>query len=310
MKKFILFLLLLPNILAAVGSGSQSSPIAKFDEEIGNGLGVVTRQGMVFEIDISRDKIPNAVAVHKFGKASDIDSVNGFVDIWDAGDLDISLKIKTYSTTADIDSISSSDAGDTQTIFVIGLDVNWIITGQFVTLDGQNRVALTTALIRVFRMRNDSSTSIDGIVYCYVNGAITNGVPDVMTTVRAIINDGNNRTLMTHFTIPEGMFGLWHDYEVSLGNRTAVSSNWRIWTRPFEKVFSIRKNGTLNATGTSSIYRPIQFPIRLEPRTDIVIRADTDVTNNISVSGELGILLYTEEGVGVTPEVRSLLIGE
>lgn len=165
---------------------------------------------------LAKGDIPGHTHINKFGKAGDIDIADGFVDVWDGAGEANADKSYTYSSTADIDSLSSSNAGDTQDIEVQGLDTNYDLVTQTITLSGQTRVALTTDLVRVFRMENVGSSDIAGSVYCYVNGAITAGVPDTSADIRAIIQGSFNQTLMALYTVPNGKTAYMKNYWASI----------------------------------------------------------------------------------------------
>ena len=128
---------------------------------------------------------------------------DGEVTVWDgANDGTLNQMVYQWSTTNAIDSISSSNSGDTQDVKIQGLDGDFNIIEQTVTLNGQNRVALSTPLIRVFRGKNNGLTAFAGSIYVYENTTISSGVPTDLTKVRLLIDDGNNQTLMALYTIP------------------------------------------------------------------------------------------------------------
>ena len=107
----------------------------------------------------------------KFGENPDV-GTSAAEDIWEGGG---EYTFDTFGT-APIVSIASDNAADTVDIEVQGLDINGDLVKQTVTLTGTTRVALTTALWRVFRMSNESSTDIVGTVFCYTG---TGAVPSV-----------------------------------------------------------------------------------------------------------------------------------
>lgn len=114
----------------------------------------------------------------KFGASEEVGTTPTTLQ-WEGGN-------ETYVTTNSIDTASSSDAGDTDTVIVQG----YILTAgllsyveQEVTLDGQNKVVLGTALARVDRIYNSGTTDWLGDIYVYEDDTITLGVPDTATKV-------------------------------------------------------------------------------------------------------------------------------
>jgi len=236
-------------------------------------------------LDVSRGNILGQTFVEKFGENSDIDTATAPEDIWSYGG------IYTFSTTADIDSISSSSGSDTTEITVQGLDENWALATQVVTLSGQTRVALTTPLIRCFRAWNSNSTDLVGTVYIYVNGSITGGVPDTASDVRAIISIGAGQTEMCIYTVPAGKTGYFYGGYVSMsrvGNNSAVFTS-RV--RTFGGVFRVASRIACIGAGKSSWDYRYPFPLPLPEKTDILLRCDEVDANGSGVSGGFTILL-------------------
>jgi len=242
---------------------------------------------------IAQGLVSGTSFIHKFGEASNIDTADGFADIWDGSANILTGKIAqyTFSTTDDIGTISSSDATDTQDIEIQGLDINYNLVLQTVTLTGQTDVLLNTNLIRVFRMKNIGSVNMIGELYLRTNGsAQTNGVPDATTSVRAIINDGNNQTLMAIYTIPAGKTGYMRDWFSSLSKDKVTSCVIHLDARPFGQVFQLKHTSAISSTGTSYIQHRYNEPEIFTEKTDIIMHANT-TTNDSGVSGGFDIVL-------------------
>jgi len=245
-------------------------------------------------MDIAAGKVNGVSFVDKFGETGpNIDTADGLVDVWSGVANANCSKNYVYSTTADIDSISSSSASDTVVINVQGLDTNWDLTTQSITLQGQTRVALTTPLIRVFRMYNENGTPLVGTVYCYVNTTISGGVPTTPTPIRAIIDIGEEQTLMALYTIPNGKTGYLVQGDVGLYSKLAGYSHGHFAIRLFGKVFRTQRTFGLSTTGTTS--RPFVFkiPLPIPAKTDIRVRADSSA-NDMGVFANFQIILVDD----------------
>ena len=244
---------------------------------------------------IAEGAVTGVSFIHKFGEAPDFDLSDSFVNIWDgANDAGIDAMTYTYSNTTNIDSLISSSASDVGTVSVQGLDVDWAITNQTVTLTGQTRVALPTPLRRVFRMINTSSNDWVGNISCYTtNSTTTAGVVNNKAAVRAHVVDGNNQTLMAVYTIPAGKTGYMRSWYASIsgGNKT---SNYkiRLRARPFGQVFQLKHTAAIAEGGTSSIQHTYVEPEVFAEKTDIELRvsATANVTG-CAVSGGFDIVL-------------------
>lgn len=249
-------------------------------------------------LSIARGIVTGNSYIHKFGNAPDFDTSDGKVTIWDgADDSGINQMNYVYSTSADIDSISSSNAGDLHNIEIQGLDVNYALVTQTITLTGQTRKALDTNLIRVFRARNVGVTDLAGNVYCYVNTALSSGVPIDATKVRAVIRIGNNQTLMALYTIPAGKSGYMRDWFASTAGASKVTANEvDLYARPFGQVFQIRHRTSINDTGTSYIHHKYEEPEEFAEKTDIEMQVNATATgvSEASVSAGFDIVLIDD----------------
>jgi len=247
-------------------------------------------------LSIAKGDVVNTSFTHKFGSASDFDTADGAVTVWDgANDADIAEMQYTYSTAADIDSLSSTDAGDTQDIEVQGLDANYDIVVQTITLSGQTRVALTTPLIRVFRLKNIGTVDVAGFVYCYVNGAITGGRPNTTTTIRAVIENGNNQTLMAVFTVPNNTTAYLRSFFASsAGAKKVTNFIIRLRARPFGQEFQLKNKTAIPSDGAGLQY-VYDDPETFAAKTDIEMTAEITAwaVTQASVSAGFDLVLIS-----------------
>jgi hypothetical protein len=222
---------------------------------------------------IARGDITGSFNVNKFGNAHDFDTGDLEVDVWDgADDGGINKMVYTYSTTADIDSASSSSIADTQDIEIQGLDANYALTIQTITLQGQTRVPLPTPLIRIFRIKNVGSTDFAGNVYVYVNTTISGGVPTTTGPVRAVVEVGSNQTEMALFTVPAGYTAYMAAmYASTAGASKTTSYLIKMYIRPFGGVFQLKHRRAI--TDNKDLERRFWFPEKASEKSDIRMTA-------------------------------------
>jgi len=197
----------------------------------------------------SKPLLSKTSAVNKFWNAPDFDTWDGEITIWDGAEdwAAFELMNYVYSTTADIDSISSGNAWDTQDIEVQGLDTNWDLVVQTITLTWQTRAALTTSLKRVFRAKNVWSVDLIWHVVVYKNWTLSWWIPVTNADIRAVIHPENNQTEMAIYTIPT-----WKTWYI---RRIYANSSWwsrttkyitRIKARPDWQVFQLKYKGAFD----------------------------------------------------------------
>jgi hypothetical protein len=231
--------------------------------------------------------------VHKFGRAPDFDTGDGEVTVWGGANDALTNEMQyNYSATAIIDSLVSSNSGDTQAIKVEGLDSSYALVTQTITITGQTRKALDTNLIRVNRLINVGSTDIAGNVYCYEDTALTAGVPIDTTKIRAIIIDGSNQTEMAVYTVPAGKTGYLRQwFASSSGAKKTTNYLTKLKARPFGQVFQLKHSSSI-ADAAPYIHSYIE-PEAFTEKTDIEMTAsitDTGITE-AAVSAGFDIVL-------------------
>lgn len=248
-------------------------------------------QDQLFYLKVQQGLIPGHSFVSKFGENTEVTTVSTPEDIWDGGGL------YTYDAdgTAPIVSLISDSASDTEPILIEGLDINGEFIRQIITLNGTTRVALTTPLWRVFRMVNFGTSGLVGTVYCYIG---TGGVP-VLSDTRAVIEIGNDQTLMGVYTIPAGKVGFLIEGEAGVSlEGTGVSSGTNYTrvaykSRLYGKIFTIKKALSLMTTANSNYHDGRPAPDPVPALTDLRVQV-TEVTADSGVWTAFVILLIDE----------------
>lgn len=255
-----------------------------------------------FELKVSQGAIAGWSSIDKFGVNHDIDS--GPEDVWEHG----GEYVYDSTNTAPIAYLSSSSASDTNIIVSIqGLDIDGYLVTQTVTNDGQNVTELGTHLWRVFRMENnsDDGNDISGTIYCHIDPAPTDGVPDPLTNTRAIIYDGNNQTLMALYTVPRGYVGFLYRGEVGMHYESASPAtsieyaHCHYESRRYGKLFKVKKSITCISGGVATYQDYRSFPDIIPALTDVKISA-VEVSESMGLWATFDILLVKESEFSAT----------
>ena len=199
--------------------------------------------------------------------------------------------LQDYSTTADIDSISSDDGGDTHDITIYALDVNYEpVTPFVVTLNGQNRVAFPP-VFRILETVNLTATPTLGLIWTYVNTAITAGKPIDVTKIRASIHKttgggvsvSNEHHTSSVTTIPAGKEAF-----VVFGKTTVSDSKamkLTFWSRKQGGVFQMVHPINLKDNNYDYFFK---LPAKISEKTDLEVRCSVaSGTAEVSVSYDL-----------------------
>ena len=211
-------------------------------------------------------------SIHKFGSNPNLSNTKDKEEtIWDGANL------YTFPDDAgETMQIKSLDDADTQEIVVMGLDENFEEKSEAVTLTGTSSTNLTGKWSRVFRAYNNDSTDLAGDVIIHKESDASK----VYAKILAV----NNQTLMALYTIPANYTGYLLKHHCSAQNTDSSSSiNFviHIKTREYGKVF--RTKSIVSCSTNQSETENLPFPIKLEPKTDIIF-------NKVSANGTGGSL--------------------
>ena len=241
-----------------------------------------------FKMDIALGKVAGHSSYNKFGENPDMGTSTP-EDIWDGGG------VYTFSNTANINTLVSDDNSNTQNIYVEGLDNDFKEQSEIVTLNGTVAVNTTLAYRRVHRMVNAGTTDISSSVYCVTAGtSIVAGEPQVPADIRAIINNGNNQTLMCIYTVPAGKTALFTSGYVAfsrgVGGATPQTADFSWKARVEGSVFAVKSKIGLTSSGASTWRYTYGVPVKLPEKTDIKITCE-DSSVSSAVSGGFDLVL-------------------
>lgn len=221
---------------------------------------------MPYLYDIAEGNVADHFSINKFGFNPTVGATEE--TIWEESAAYAYLAAASQLTVSSSD--VDDDAGDTgaRTVELFGLDANYDLINETITLDGQNPVTTVESYLRIYRMivRTAGTTgSNEGIIYAGT-GAVVAGVP---ANVFATITIGHNQTLMALFTIPRDHTG----YMVSMFGSTGITNKTTqlmMYVRPFGEVFQLKRIHHIIESETDHTF---QLPEIIPGRADIEIRA-------------------------------------
>jgi hypothetical protein len=233
-----------------------------------------------FRTRVSMGKVVDARSVFVFGFNPDVQNVEETV--WDHGG------VYAYPASATQMTISSSSAGTSAVVSIVGLGAGYVEQTEIITVTGQTPVTTANSYLRINGMSALTGTVADSI---YLGaGVVTGGIP---ATVYARIINGNNRTEAGIYTVPAK-----HEFYLDHGtvSHGSDSSNAfitaRLTYRLPELLFQTGAKVTLN---NIFIHFPFEYPLLLPAGTDIETRAicSKQQLNAVSTSFQ-GLLVKTE----------------
>ena len=245
---------------------------------------------------ISSGDVTGSSVVHKFGSAPDFDTGDGEVTIWDGAEDGTAWEhmIYTYSSSADIQYISSSDNGDTVDLKIQGLDTDYNLVTQTKTLTGQTSATLDTPLRRIFRMKNSNGTSLVGHVFASTTAAGGTGVPTA-ANIRCVVQPENNQTEMAIYTVPAGKTAYVRSwYSSSAGANKDTNIIIRLKAREVGGVFQLKHK---MAWGGDIPYQHIYSdPEKFSEKVDIEMSAELTAggVSGAAVSAGFDIVLVDD----------------
>lgn len=232
-----------------------------------------------FELQVARGQIPGHSFQHKFGAVPAM-SQNQTGTIWDVNDTLYPWSSWSSATTVTVDRASASDAD--KEIYIEGLDANYNIVNDTVTLTNATGNASTQSFIRVYRayVANGSTTNVGNVSI------------KVSTTTVAQINAAKGQTLMAVYTVPAG-------YSAYLTKGVATCQDGAdatgdMFVRYFgSSAFRVGHSFEVCGDGGEYMY-DFSIPLRIPEKSDIDVRG-TVRSNNARLTAAFDMILIKDE---------------
>ena len=224
-----------------------------------------------FNLDVSRGKIPGHHNVFIGGRNRGVAN-NTPATIWNVGGL---YPWSVWDAGAGTLSVVSTNALDTGiTVLLDGLDSNYNIQTEVVTVNDGTPVVTTKSFLRLNSATNIGSKASVGTINISRNG-----------TVVARINADKQSTSMSIYTVPAGhtAFSMWGDFSILGSNSAEMQAYWRFHGGVFIGVYATE------VTGTTYQSTP-PLPGAIPEKTDIDNRVAYG-TNNLTASSNQQLLL-------------------
>ena len=228
-----------------------------------------------FFLEVAAGRVAGTSCVNKFGENPTVAS-GATEDIWDGS---VAYVFPTTATITHIRAATNTASMRGLLIEMQGLDANWDLVVQNATLNGADsttEVALTDVgvnLIRVFRLKVIANVVGDSAVWIGATGVAA-------ATANAIIQAGNNQTLMAIYTIPNGKTGYLTQYYrgfVKVTGATPDSVEFNLWAADRDNSYEFQlKHSSAVQNDAGAPVHPFQPYVKFTQKTDLKMTATSN----------------------------------
>ena len=225
-------------------------------------------------LSIAQGEVNGHSGEHKFGAVASL-STNTTGTIWDVDDTEYPWSSWDTAATIQVPAVNASDDG--KKITVVGLDANWNLQTEEITLDSDGVVATASTWKRIYR--------------AYISSGAAN-VGDVLVQKSSVtvakITAGMGQTLMAIYTVPAGYTA----YLTHLGAtvESGGDATVNMYVRQNESRFLIKHSFEL---ANSQYNYKFGVPLKYGEKTDIDIQA-TMRTNNARATATFDMILVQD----------------
>ena len=197
-------------------------------------------------------------------------------DIWQAGGI---LQFLSSSEIMHIFSTSADDNGNPEgtgahTITIFGVDSNYNVINETVTLNGTSLVLTTNSFLRINRMRVNTVGSGGA------NAGDITALAPIAATLQAQISVGSGSTFKSQYTVPDGYTAFLTSLTIGTDNndRTLMDFQTRTENGPWITIYHLNIND-------NTFEQIFTIPIKITNKSDIRAQAvQLGGTGNISVT--------------------------
>lgn len=243
--------------------------------------------------------VPGSVVVNKFGRNVDVDTGTVPEDLfYHATGATTYAGFPSTGSAEQLEvfsgSVNDTSAGSgARTVTVFGLDSNYNMISETITLNGTTSVFSTQSFIRAHTAY--VATSGGTVANSNTNaGDITIRMRTTTTVVFLIIPTGYNQTNNAGYTIPAGYTGILKRIHGGIRSNLASVVEVALWVRQYGKAPRLRRPTTMTNTGEldDTMWGGIVFP----EKTDLHIRITSASTSNLEVVGGYDLLIVPTPG--------------
>lgn len=273
-------------------AGNETMLTAPLNETIQLDADAVLIRSLPSILEIGRGRFSGISKSNKSGRNGDIDTTTLPEWIWENGGVYTGFPRGNAETVQ----LVSTDANDTaagtgaRTVTVIGLDENWLIQSETITLNGTTPATGVLLFRRVHTMSvqtsgNDNESFNAGIITCRHSTTTAN--------VFCTIQTGRNQSYAAVYTIPDGKIGIKLNLKIEVDRSNASSVAGFVWVQEFGKSPRYRRPFTAsnNSVFAEEPYGGLTYPAK----TDIGVVVTSCTANNTAVQASFDIILIDDD---------------